>query len=134
MNPLNAETLTALSTTSSQNLTAALGGHASTEAVAFGTLTSVRLISALHIVSLSWLSATRQVYIGGNRFSKLDGQKRAISCCSAQDSHICAGRTTREWGSKRSTPNLLKGAVYEYAAQGRFIQKRPDETAIREKG
>ena len=78
MNPLNAETLTALSTTSSQNLTAAFGGHASTEAVAFGTLTSVRLISALHIVSLSWLSATRQVYIGGNCFSKLNAKKDLI--------------------------------------------------------
>ena len=51
---LHAETLTTLSTASSQNLAAALGCHAGTEAVALGTLTSVRLIRALHIDSLSW--------------------------------------------------------------------------------
>ena len=55
---LDGELVTALGTTTSEHGTAALGCHAGTEAVALGTLTSVRLIGALHIVSLSWFRAT----------------------------------------------------------------------------
>ena len=51
---LHAETLASLCATSSQHLTAALGRHTSTETVALSPLTSVRLIRALHIISLSW--------------------------------------------------------------------------------
>ena len=55
---LHAETLAPLVAASLEYGTAALGCHAGTEAVALGTLTSVRLIGALHIVSLSWFRAT----------------------------------------------------------------------------
>lgn len=51
---LHAKTLAALCATSSQHLTAALSRHTSTETVALSPLTSVRLIRALHIDSLSW--------------------------------------------------------------------------------
>ena len=51
---LHAETLAALGATSSQHLAAALRRHTSTETVALSPLTSVRLIRALHIDSLSW--------------------------------------------------------------------------------
>ena len=50
---LNGEALATLCTTASQNGTAALGGHTSTEAMALRTLASVRLISALHNTTLS---------------------------------------------------------------------------------
>lgn len=45
---LNAETLASFGATSGENGAAALGGHASTEAVALGALASVRLVSAFH--------------------------------------------------------------------------------------
>ena len=48
---LHAKTLAALSTTSGQDSTTTFGSHASTETVALGAL--IRLVSALHIVSLS---------------------------------------------------------------------------------
>lgn len=50
---LHAKTLAALSTTSGQDSTTTLGSHASTETVALGALALIRLVSALHIVSLS---------------------------------------------------------------------------------
>ena len=50
---LHAKTLAALSTTSGQDSTTTLGSHASTETVALGALALIRLISALHIDSLS---------------------------------------------------------------------------------
>ena len=50
---LHAETLASLSTASSQHFAAALRRHTSTETVALSPLTSVRLIRALHIDSLS---------------------------------------------------------------------------------
>ena len=52
------ELLATLGATASEHLTSVFGGHTSTEAVALSTLTSVRLIGALHIVSLSWFRAT----------------------------------------------------------------------------
>ena len=50
---LDGETLATLCTTASQHGTTTLGGHTSTEAMALRTLASVRLISALHITTLS---------------------------------------------------------------------------------
>ena len=50
---LDAKTLAALSTTSGQDSTTTLGSHAGTETVALGALALIRLISALHIDSLS---------------------------------------------------------------------------------
>ena len=52
------QNLAAAGATGLQNIAAGAGLHAGTEAVALGTLTSVRLIGALHIVSLSWFRAT----------------------------------------------------------------------------
>ena len=54
---LHAETLAPLGATSSQHLAAALRRHTSTETVALSPLTSVRLIRALHIDSLSWFQS-----------------------------------------------------------------------------
>lgn len=51
---LHAKTLAALGAATSQDGTTALGSHASTETVALGALALIRLISALHIDSLSW--------------------------------------------------------------------------------
>ena len=46
---LHAETLATLGTTTGQNSTAALGGHAGAEAVGLGALALVRLIRTLHV-------------------------------------------------------------------------------------
>ena len=54
---LHAEPLAPLGATSSQHLAAALRRHTSTETVALSPLTSVRLIRALHIDSLSWFQS-----------------------------------------------------------------------------
>lgn len=48
---LHADALATLRTAGGQNLTATLRGHASTETVDLGPLTSVRLIGALHMIS-----------------------------------------------------------------------------------
>lgn len=48
---LHADALATLRTAGRQNLTATLRGHASTETVDLGPLTSVRLIGALHMIS-----------------------------------------------------------------------------------
>ena len=50
---LDGETLATLCATAGQDGASALGGHTSTEAMALRTLASVRLISALHITTLS---------------------------------------------------------------------------------
>lgn len=50
---LHAKTLAALGATCGQDSTTTLGSHASTETVALGALALIRLVSALHIVSLS---------------------------------------------------------------------------------
>ena len=52
MNPLHAEALASFGATSSQHGTAALGGHASAEAVAHSPLVGIGLISALHVYFL----------------------------------------------------------------------------------
>ena len=52
--PLDAKTLAALGATCGQDGTTTLGSHAGTETVALGALALIRLISALHIDSLSW--------------------------------------------------------------------------------
>lgn len=51
--PLHAKTLAALGATSCQDGTTTLSGHTSTETVGLGALALIRLISALHIDSLS---------------------------------------------------------------------------------
>lgn len=57
---LHGKALAALSATSGENLTAALGGHASAEAMSGRTLMFVRLVGAFHICSLSYLQSNFQ--------------------------------------------------------------------------
>ena len=53
---LHAEALASLGATSRQHSTAALGGHAGTEAVNLSTLAGVRLVRAFHWLILSYVS------------------------------------------------------------------------------
>jgi hypothetical protein len=48
---LDGKTLAALGTTTCEHCTTTFRGHTGTEAMALGTLTSVRLVSALHIIT-----------------------------------------------------------------------------------
>ncbi len=57
---LHGKALAALSATSGENLTAALGGHAGAEAMSGRTLMFVRLVGAFHICSLSYLQSNFQ--------------------------------------------------------------------------
>ncbi len=58
MSALHAKTLASLCATSCKNGATTLGGHTCTETVGLGAFACIRLISALHGISLHCLSAT----------------------------------------------------------------------------
>ena len=66
---LNSEALAALGATAGEHGTASLGRHTGTEAMALRTLTSVRLVGALHVLAFHTVfRATVRLYYG--RFSR----------------------------------------------------------------
>lgn len=81
---LHAEALAALGAAAGQNAAAALRGHASTETVALGTLTLVRLIGALH--NLPFRHAKTGVLMSRTAFVLL---KTCVSAIFSHGLHPC---------------------------------------------
>ena len=96
---LDGETLAALGAATSEHLTAALGGHTSTEAVGLGALALVRLIRTLHSYS-SRLGVN--VGFSANKLKDCKGQSGKVS-----NLHAKASRAREIKEAKRRVSRLF---------------------------